>query len=100
LQLKLLVIVLENGGNGFVHAGAKLEFPAGFADSYCEPPIAVALVARARGIESRTVATPEALKRAVTDWLRAPRPFVLELRVDRNELPPIEGRVAGLLGRG
>lgn len=97
--LDLLVVVLQNQGHSFVSVAGKREFGASFADGPHRTATPFAAFASLLGIRARRVTSPEGIAPAIADWREHRGPYLLELVVDPDEMPPIEGRLKGLIGR-
>jgi pyruvate dehydrogenase (quinone) len=83
-DLPIKVVVFNNGALGFVEIEQKVE---GLLDAYTDlknPDFG--RVAQAIGMWGRRVENPADLEIAVSDWLAAPGPALLDVVVDRNEL--------------
>ncbi|TNE41962.1 MAG: ubiquinone-dependent pyruvate dehydrogenase, partial [Alphaproteobacteria bacterium] len=97
-KLPVKIVVFNNGSLGFVEIEQKVE---GLLDAYTDlenPDFSK--VAEAIGLWSRRVEKPDEVEAAVSDWLAAPGPALLDVKVDRNELvmpPKIEP--SQILGR-
>lgn len=80
---RYVVVVWANGGGAFIGAGVaqqNLRVPEA-AWRWQRPP-SFARIARGYGAEGVVVTTPGALRRAVQHGLAAPRPVLIEARVD------------------
>jgi acetolactate synthase I/II/III large subunit len=94
--LDLLVTVIQNQGHAFVWTAGKEEFGVSFRDGPL-PELPVAKIAKARGIPSCRATRPADVRKAIAAWRRSRGVFVLEIVVDRDQLPPIEGRLRGFI---
>lgn len=97
-KLPIKVAVFNNGALDFVEIEQKVE---GLLEAYTDlvnPDFA--RVAEAMGLWGRRVEQADQLEGAVTDWLAAPGPALLDVITDRFELvmpPKVEvGQVAGM----
>jgi acetolactate synthase I/II/III large subunit len=97
--LDLLVTVLQNQGHAFVSVAGRCEFGASFADGPHRTATPFAAFASLLGMRARRVASTDGIAQAIADWREHPGPYLLELVVDPDEMPPIEGRLKGLFGR-
>ena len=97
-KLPIKVVVFNNGTLGFVEIEQKVE---GLLDTYTDlhnPDFA--RLAEAVGWWGRRVETPDLVEDAVTAWLAAPGPALLDVVTERDELvmpPKVEaGQVFGM----
>jgi acetolactate synthase-1/2/3 large subunit len=92
-RLPLVVVVLNNGGNGMCEVGAKMMGVQAPCAMYRRRLDAAAL-GRSLGARARVVRSAPQLARALAWALRVPdRPVVLDVRVDPTAAPPMGARL-------
>lgn len=96
-NLNLLMVVLNDSALGMVRHGQRLS--GGESIGHNLPDIKFADVAKAMGIDSYRVETMEELRAIdLDDILSRPGPCLLDVVIDRNEVPPMGSRMKVLTG--
>lgn len=94
-QLPVVFMVLNDAAMGMVMHGQRLGGQESIGWELNE--INYATMANAMGINSQVISTPEELELLDFEHLfRHPGPSLLDVRIDREEVPPMTERVAGL----
>lgn len=96
-NLNLLMIVLNDSSLGMVRHGQSLS--GGESIAHDLPDINYARIAEAMGIESyRVESTEQLLALDLMAIFTRPGPCLLDIRIDRDELPPMGSRMKVLTG--
>jgi acetolactate synthase-1/2/3 large subunit len=94
--LPVIFVVLNDQALGTVKHGQQLARAESIG--YDLPPISYAGVARSMGVESYTVISPQDLQRIdITCLCKRRGPTLIDVHVDRNEVPPLAERMDMLL---
>jgi acetolactate synthase-1/2/3 large subunit len=98
-RLPIIWVVLNNNGHGMVRQGDQLMRGRDLGASQFKFPLDSAGVANALGARGQRVVTATALKQALAEALAYDGPTVLDVVVDREEVPPtLARRVQTLAG--
>jgi len=91
-------IVLNDSRYGMIENGMRAQ---GFQPVETEMPRTdFVAIARGMGADGVTVTSEDELDVALEAAMAARRPFVVDVRIDRNEAPPPMGRVQSLMDQG
>ncbi|WP_187274287.1 thiamine pyrophosphate-binding protein [Paenibacillus sp. N3.4] len=97
-QLPILFVVINNARLGMVYHGHMLQYKR-CLDDFSQDRVSIAGVARSLGLPYAEVSSLADLqKNKVQEWLSHGGPFVVEVIVDGNEIPPMGERVKFLQG--
>ncbi len=91
-KLPMIFIVLNDQALGMVKHGQRL----GGAEQLCYqlPPVDFAMMAKAVGANGITIKTPEDFSQLNIDTVRASgKPWLLDIHIDPEEVPPIGSRI-------
>ncbi|WP_440876601.1 thiamine pyrophosphate-binding protein [Thalassotalea sp. PLHSN55] len=94
-QLPIVFIILNDAAYGMVKFGQKMSRAESIG--WQLNPVDFSLLAIAQGANGKIIQTPQELE--ALDWnelLHANLPTVLDVRIDKNETPPMMGRVKSL----
>ncbi|HCC46912.1 MAG TPA: thiamine pyrophosphate-binding protein [Elusimicrobia bacterium] len=89
-------IVLNNGGHGMVYHGERLQFGGKFTTGIFSHRLNAAEIGRSLGAESFDASTPEEFNACLRTALKSERACVINVNVDREELPPMGHRLRAL----
>jgi acetolactate synthase-1/2/3 large subunit len=92
----VLWVVVNNGGLGMIHHGARMQFGRDFDWTEFREPIDAAAVASAVGADAYRANRPGELEDAVREALSRRRPAVVDVAVEMAEAPPMGARVKAL----
>ena len=94
-RLPVIFAVLNDCGLGTVKHGQRM---AGAEQiGYEIPPVDFAAMGRAMGVDGCTIHSVEDFNSVdLSDIIRTPRPFLLDIMIDPEEVPPIGRRMAAL----
>lgn len=98
-QLPVVFLVLNDAAMGMVKHGQRLGGQESIGWELNE--IDYAALARSMGINGHVISTPAELEQLDFDQLfHRKGPSLLDVRIDREEVPPMADRIAGLAGKG
>jgi acetolactate synthase I/II/III large subunit len=96
-RLPIVWVVLNNGGHGMVHQGDTLMKGKDLGVSLFRVPLDIATMARSLGAQGKRVETLPEFRRAMDQALKSEHPFVIDARIDPDEMAPtLERRVQTL----
>lgn len=86
-RIPVVCVVLNNGGFGMIEQGDTLTVGRPVCPSRFRVPADIAAMARSLGAEGVRVESPADFEDALAEALRSERPCVLDVIIDRSEVP-------------